>query len=124
MRNGTSAVPTPDFPIFDLSRFEQAGVSERATLGAEVDRICRATGFLAISGHSVPQRTIDSAWNAARAFFDLSLDEKQKAKAPYPGYPYGYLGHGVEALAKSKGADTPPASRRASTGARSPCRRD
>jgi isopenicillin N synthase-like dioxygenase len=33
---------------------------------------------------------------------------KEKVRAPYPGYPYGYLGSGAEALAKSKGADTPP----------------
>ncbi len=44
------------FPVFDLSRFEGAGPQERRRLGHEVDGICRATGFLAISGHSVPQR--------------------------------------------------------------------
>jgi isopenicillin N synthase-like dioxygenase len=100
-----SAAP---FPVFDLSRFEQARGDERATLGAEVDRICRETGFLAISGHGVPQAIIDRAWNAARDFFDLPAEEKQKARAPYPGYPYGYLGPETEALAKSKGEDTPP----------------
>ena len=97
-----------DFPIFDLSRFEQASPATRATLGAEVDGICRTTGFLAISGHSVPEQTISTAWDAARAFFDLPPEEKSKARAPFAGYPYGYLGAGVEALAKSKGADTPP----------------
>jgi isopenicillin N synthase-like dioxygenase len=97
-----------EFPVVDLSRFEASEGPARAAFGAEVDRICRATGFLAISGHGVPQDTIDAAWSAARAFFDLPLEEKQKAKAPYAGYPYGYLGHGVEALAKSKGQDTPP----------------
>jgi isopenicillin N synthase-like dioxygenase len=100
-----SSVP---FPVFDLSRFEQSAGSERASLGAEVDRICRQTGFLAISGHGVPQEVIDRAWNAARDFFDLPAEEKQKARAPYAGYPYGYLGPETEALAKSKGEDTPP----------------
>src|SRR5262245_14665837 len=101
-------MPTSEFPIFDLSRFEQAGTAERAALGAEVDEICRATGFLAISGHGVRQETIEKAWNAAHAFFDLPIEEKEIARAPYAGYPYGYLGPGVEALAKSKGNDTPP----------------
>ena len=104
--NGRCAMA--DFPIFDLSRFEHAGPVARAALGAEVDEICRTTGFLAISGHSVPEQTIATAWSAARSFFDLSSEEKNKARAPYAGYPYGYLGPGVEALAKSKGADTPP----------------
>jgi isopenicillin N synthase-like dioxygenase len=101
-------MPTSGFPIFDLSRFEKAGMAERAVLGAEVDGICRSTGFLAVSGHGVPQPIIDAAWSAAHAFFDLPAEAKDKVRAPYAGYPYGYLGPGVEALAKSKGADTPP----------------
>jgi isopenicillin N synthase-like dioxygenase len=101
-------MPTPAFPVFDLSRFEGADASGRERLGAEVDGICRSTGFLAISGHGVPRATITAAWDAARAFFDLPPEEKEKARAPYAGYPYGYLGPGVEALAKSKGQETPP----------------
>ena len=42
------------------------------------------------------------------SFFDLPFDEKLKAKAPYPGYPYGYLLPQAEALAKSRGEETPP----------------
>ena len=99
---------TAPFPIFDLSRFEAADPAGKAILGQEVDHICRETGFLAISGHGVPQETIDRAWTAARAFFDLPAEEKLRSKAPYPGYPYGYLGPELEALAKSRGEDTPP----------------
>lgn len=96
------------FPIFNLSRFEAAGTEERMALGRQVDGICRSTGFLAVSGHSVPQNVIDGVWSQAKAFFDLPAKEKAKVRAPFPGYPYGYLGPGVEALAKSKGNDTPP----------------
>jgi isopenicillin N synthase-like dioxygenase len=97
-----------DFPIFDLSRFAAADAAGKAALGREVDEICRTTGFLAIAGHGVPQAGIDGIWEAARAFFDLPAEEKQKARAPYPGYPYGYLGPQAEALARSRGEDTPP----------------
>jgi len=100
-----SAAP---FPVFDLGRFEQASPSERARLGAEVDGICRATGFLAITNHGVPQPVIDAVWSNAAAFFALPPEQKFSAKAPYAGYPYGYLGPDSEALAKSKGVDTPP----------------
>lgn len=96
------------FPVFDLSRFEQANAAGRKVLGREVDQICRATGFLAISGHSVAKAVIDAVWSKARDFFDQSAEFKEKVRAPYPGYPYGYLGPGAEALARSKGADTPP----------------
>lgn len=96
------------FPIFDLSRFAGANGAEKRRLGKEVDAICRETGFLAIKGHAVPQQTIDAIWSAARAFFDLPFDKKLSAKAPYPGYPYGYLVPQAEALAKSRNVDTPP----------------
>lgn len=96
------------FPIFDLSRFENADAAGRRLLGAEVDAICRSTGFLAISGHGVPQAVIDGVWSKAHGFFDLPPEIKEKVRAPFPGYPYGYLGPGAEALAKSKGQDTPP----------------
>jgi isopenicillin N synthase-like dioxygenase len=55
------------FPVFDLSRFGSADKAGRRALGVEVDRICRETGFLAISGHGVPQAVIDGVWSKARA---------------------------------------------------------
>lgn len=97
-----------EFPVFDLAEFENADAHRRATLGATIDEICRSTGFLAISGHGVPRATIDAVWREARAFFDLLAAEKLKAKAPYPGYPYGYIGPELEALAASRGVETPP----------------
>src|SRR5688572_22366893 len=96
------------FPVFDLSRFAAADLAARRVLGAEVDRTCRETGFLAISGHGVPQAVIGAVWSKARAFFDLPVETKLAAKAPYPGYPYGYLPPQAEALAKSRSVETPP----------------
>ncbi|MDH6229856.1 isopenicillin N synthase-like dioxygenase [Mesorhizobium soli] len=96
------------FPVFDLGKFEKADAAERERLGAEVDAICRSTGFLAITNHSVPQAVIDAVWGKAHDFFDLPPEQKQKSKAPYKGYPYGYLGPELEALAKSRDVDSPP----------------
>ena len=96
------------FAAFDLARFETAVTPERETLAAAVDAACRSTGFLAVTGHGVSPATITAIWSAARDFFDLPPEVKQRSKAPYPGYPYGYLGPELEALAKSTGADTPP----------------
>jgi isopenicillin N synthase-like dioxygenase len=96
------------FPVFDLGAFEAAGTDEKMRLGATVDEICRSTGFLAIANHGIAEDVIAGIWGKARAFFDQSPDEKQRSKAPFPGYPYGYLGPGTEALAKSRNVDTPP----------------
>lgn len=100
--------PAPTFPVFDLARFEAANPYERRTLGAEVDAVCRATGFLAVSGHGVPEATIRDAWTKAEAFFAQPLERKLRARAPYPGYPYGYLAPETESLGRSRGVDAPP----------------
>jgi non-haem dioxygenase in morphine synthesis N-terminal len=48
------------FPVFDLARFEAASPGEKRALGAEVDAICRTTGFLAVAGHGVPDATVEA----------------------------------------------------------------
>ena len=96
------------FPVFDLSQFTNAPPTEKKSLGHQVDEICRQTGFLAITGHGIPDETITRAWNSARAFFDLPIEKKLAVKMRYEGYPYGYSPLQSEALAKSKGEDTPP----------------
>lgn len=97
-----------DFPILDLAAFSKASTDEKAAIGASVDQTCRETGFLAVNNHGVPQPVIDDVWQAALQFFERAADEKQKMAPPRAGYPYGYLGPGTEALAKSRGQDTPP----------------
>jgi isopenicillin N synthase-like dioxygenase len=100
-------MPAAPFPVIDLARFEQAGAAERRKHASEVDEICRHTGFLALANHGVAQEIIDDVWSKAQAFFDLPAEQKQRAKAPYPGYPYGYLGPELESLAKSRNVDAP-----------------
>ena len=97
-----------DFPVFDLARFEAASPTERRALAADVDSICRNTGFVALSGHGVPRATIDAVWAKAEAFFALPVEQKLASKAPNPGYPYGYLPPESESLARSRGVDAPP----------------
>jgi len=92
----------------DLARFEAANAEGRRRIGAEVDAICRATGFLSLVGHGVQQQRISELWRQAEAFFALPMQAKLAAAAPYPGYPYGYLPPLAEALARSKGVESPP----------------
>ena len=101
-----------DFPALDLARFESASAEERRAIGVEVDAICRTTGFLTLVGHGVDQATIDALWRQAEAFFALPAEAKLAAKAPYPGYPYGYLPPLAEALARSKGVEIAAGSER------------
>ncbi len=95
------------FPILDIDAFATADSKGRAEIGADVDQICQKTGFLAVANHGVAQDVIDGVWSAARFFFESSAEQKHRVAA-LDGAPYGYLGPGTEALAKSRGEDTPP----------------
>ncbi|MFZ0038747.1 MAG: 2-oxoglutarate and iron-dependent oxygenase domain-containing protein [Candidatus Acidiferrales bacterium] len=102
-----------EFPVIDISEFtaSNSGTSlseAKRAVARRVDEVCRETGFLAVSGHGVPDETIAKAWEAARAFFDLSTEKKLSVKMLYDGYPYGYSPLQAEALAKSRGDETPP----------------
>ena len=92
----------------DFQHINLAAVENDPTLAKLVDDICRETGFLVLEGHGVKADVIENLWGAANQFFAQSSEVKQQVKAPYAGYPYGYLGPNAEALAKSKGEDTPP----------------
>lgn len=96
------------FPRFDLAKFETAESDARQSLAQELDHICRDTGFLVLEGHGVATSVINNVWDAAQGFFAQSPEHKQQVAPPFQGYPYGYLGPDAEALARSKGEDTPP----------------
>lgn len=97
-----------DFPAFDLAAHEALSGPARAGSAARLDLICRETGFLVLRGHGVDDDLIAAVWAAARSFFALPPEAKARVAAPFPGYPYGWLGPRREALARSRGEDTPP----------------
>ena len=92
---------------FDLAAFAAAKGADRADRAAALDRICRETGFVVLTGHGVDAAIIARQWEAVRRFFAQPPEAKQ-AVAPAQGAPYGYLGPDREALARSRGVDTPP----------------
>jgi isopenicillin N synthase-like dioxygenase len=96
------------FPTFDLAALATATGDDRRALATRIDAICRETGFLVLTGHGVPDAVIAGVWQAAAGFFAFPPEEKARVSAPYPGYPYGWLGPNREALARSKGEVTPP----------------
>jgi isopenicillin N synthase-like dioxygenase len=93
---------------FDLAAFEAARGPDRAAQAAALDRICRTSGFLVLTGHGLPPATIAAIWDHAAAFFAAPPEVKARAAAPRPGYPYGWLRPQAEALARSRGEETPP----------------
>lgn len=93
---------------FDLAAFENAGGDARMDLAAQLDSICRETGFLVLTGHGVPRATIDGIWDAVSDFFAQTPLEKAQVAPHSAGAPYGWIAPLKEALAASKGVETPP----------------
>ena len=69
---------------------------------------CRRVGFLTVVGHGVPDTVIDGAWDTAKAFFDLPLEQRQQVAMPRPGYPYGWSPMAGETLSASLGRRSHP----------------
>ena len=78
-------------PVVDIS-------ADPVAVGAELDEICRTTGFFQITGHGVEDGVAGPAWTMATAFFDLPLAEKLSVARPTADYPYGYIPMAGEAL--------------------------
>ena len=99
---------TNGIPVLDLRRFESPDPAEVAGAARELDDICREIGFLVIRNHGVGEETQRRLHDAARAFFDLPLDEKMTVRRPFHDQNRGYIPYGEETLARMHGGDTPP----------------
>ena len=85
----------PGVPVVDIS-------ADPVAVGAELDEICRTTGFFQITGHGIEEGVAGPAWTMATAFFDLPLAEKLSVARPAADYPYGYIPMAGEALSRSE----------------------
>lgn len=92
----------------DLGAFLHGTADQRQSIAAQVDEICRSTGFLIVDNHGVPDGIVDNAWSLTSEFFDLPQEQKLAARSEQPGCPRGYFPMAAEALGKSLGVDTPP----------------
>jgi isopenicillin N synthase-like dioxygenase len=91
----------PGVPVVDIS-------ADPVAVGAELDEICRTTGFFQITGHGIDDAVAETAWTMATAFFDLPLEDKLSVARPTADYPYGYIPMAGEALSRSMDGKTPP----------------
>ncbi len=93
---------------FDLRAFEASSGAARAQMAGDLDRICRETGFLVLTGHGVPIGAIEGIWAAVNGFFAQTPAQKAAVSPAFDGAPYGWIGPLKEALAASQGVETPP----------------
>jgi isopenicillin N synthase-like dioxygenase len=100
---------TTTIPVIDISQFYTGSQTDKKIIAQHINKACEAIGFFCITGYSVAPSVIDEAFDIARQFFDLPLDEKLKITVP-PGAAYhGYTGIADSAsLAKTLNGESPP----------------
>lgn len=105
---GMSVSAASPVPVIDLAPFRDGGAEGKRAVAAEVDAACRDVGFLQVVGHGVPESVCDDLLNAWAGFFDLPMAEKLRWVVPDESANRGYSWPGKEALAYSRGEQTPP----------------
>jgi isopenicillin N synthase-like dioxygenase len=74
-------------PVIDVSPLVSSGASldERAAVGREIDRACRTSGFLLVTGHGIDRALRDDLEGLHREFFALPDDVKAQISMPRAG---------------------------------------
>ncbi len=72
----TPPKPATSIPVIDISGALTRDDDARAAAAQAIHRACRETGFFYIAGHGVPADLVAAQFAAARAFFDMPLDDK------------------------------------------------
>jgi len=94
--------------VIDIAPFLTGDSDAKGAAARAVDAACRDTGFLVVTGHGVPAALIADAFAEFHAFFNLPVDEKERARSPRGDNMRGYVGIEENALSYSMDADTPP----------------
>ena len=78
---------------------------DRLDVAGRVDEALSSIGFMVVIDHGVPEQIVNDAWDAAVDFFALPDSEKERLIVEGP---YGYSPFRGEALARSRGDESPP----------------
>lgn len=95
-------------PLIDLTAAREGDVEQRRATAQAIDAALKRSGFFVISGHGVPQATVEAALEALQHFFALPLERKMQARSSAKGSPRGYIPFGLETLALTEGRKAPP----------------
>ncbi|WP_068118447.1 isopenicillin N synthase family dioxygenase [Tropicimonas marinistellae] len=90
-------------PILDWSRFSRG--SDRVGFVREFGAACRESGFFLLSGHGIDQPLIQSVFEQADRFFELTEAEKRTLSVPSIAQERGWSKIGTESL--EEGSDRP-----------------
>jgi isopenicillin N synthase-like dioxygenase len=100
------AAEDAQIPVIDISPFLR-GHGRRGVIDA-VAAACEQVGFFVVTGHGVPDRTVDSIYRHGRAFFEQPVEQKMAIKRPAPGVSRGYNSLSDQSLGATLGVAAPP----------------
>ncbi len=72
-----------DIPVVDIAPLIDDSNPQR--VAEQIGFVCENIGFLYIENHGIDQQLIDDAYAAAKAFFDLPFEEKNKVNIELSG---------------------------------------
>ena len=85
-------------PVIDFSGFAGGTAADRHAVAAAIDAACRETGFFVLAGHGLERQVSDTAFAAAKQFFDRPTAEKQAISIDRSACHRGWYGEGGEVL--------------------------
>jgi isopenicillin N synthase-like dioxygenase len=95
-------------PIVDLARFRTGAAADRIAVARAFGQALEQTGFVAVTGHGVPESLIESTYEVVKSFFALAVEEKKASELPHRIKDCGYLPVGIESVAATLGDTKPP----------------
>jgi isopenicillin N synthase-like dioxygenase len=98
---------TEQIPAIDVSPFLAGDPEGSARVARAVARACEEIGFVVISGHGVPQETLDSLFERGFAFFDQPTEVKNRWAPTGEAKQRGYHPLATRGLSATLGKDAP-----------------
>ncbi len=92
-------------PVVDLSKFVMGTEAERDAFVKELGTAFQEIGFVGVTNHGIPKQLIDDFYAAAKKFFALPEEVKQRYEIQEQAGQRGYTSFGVEHAKQSKVAD-------------------
>ena len=84
-----------EIPLIDIGGLYSDDPADKARVAARIGAACDGIGFFYAVNHAVPLATIEAAYEKARAFFALPVEERLKVKADRNNRGYREMGDTV-----------------------------
>lgn len=78
-------------PVIDLVGLFTGDADDKARVAAALGQAARTSGFFYITGHGIPQETIDGVIAASKAFHGMTRSEKMRYWCGFTNHHRGYV---------------------------------